>query len=106
MSEITEIQFVDTWYHLNLGSKYVYDSDKILKRLCDLFAFNGLKIKQNQFGSSNFDKIRLRYTHITEKITKNKKTPSRDKHFGFKSEKLFFSAKDMPNLCEKEVSKR
>ena len=84
-TEISEIQAVDSCLDLNLSGRYVHDNNKIVNRLCDLFADHGLKIKQNQFDSSDFNKIRHRYIHITEKIAKNKKTRSRDKHFGFKS---------------------
>ena len=101
--EINEIELVDAYFQLSLGSSYVNDPHKIRKCLVDIFAFFGLKIEN--FNSPSFNTIRGRYNRIVTKIKANQ-SARRDKHFGFILDKLFFSENDLPELCTKENSTR
>ena len=101
--EISEIEFVDTYYLLNLSSSYVRDPKKINLRLADIFANFGLKIAKSNSNLASYKTIQSRYTRIVERIDSNKSC-KRDKHFGFIPEKLFFSESEMPDLCTKENS--
>ena len=102
--EISEIEVVDTYHLLTLGSSYVYDPKKISKCLTDIFAHFGLKIAK--FDSAAYNTIQMRYNRIVKKIKSNQSATRRDRHFGFIPDKLFYSESDFPDLCTKETSTR
>ena len=101
--DISEFEFVDAYHSLGLSKKYVRDSNKDVKRLTDVFAYFGLKIAQ--FKSDTYYIILRRYNRILLKIGSNKKA-SRDIHYDFMPDKLFFSENDFPDFCTKETSTR
>ena len=101
--EISEIEVVNTYHLLSLGSSYVNDPKKIRKCLADIFKHFGLKLNND---SASYNTIQSRYNRILKKIKSNQSATRRDRHFGFIPDKLFYSESDFPDLCTKETSTR
>ena len=103
MTQIKEIDVVNSFYNLNISATYARDPDRIAKGLVDVLADFGLKIVE--FGSEAYRNLKRRYSRVLDQIRDNKKR-SKDPHYNFDSEKLFYCASDFPNLCEKDSPKR
>ena len=103
MSQISEIELVDSYYTLNISELYARKPDRFDKGILLVFANFGLKIVG--FGSEAYKTIKKRYKRVLDQIKDNKKN-SKAQHYNFDSEKLFFSASEFPNLCKKDSPKR
>ena len=99
MSETISIKnVIDDWYSLGLSKLYVHDSNRVLLSLQLIFANYGLKIV-----SGIPEKLKVRYTRITDKIKNNKNNLKKPAYYGFTLEDIFYSATEFPGLCAKET---
>ena len=98
MSETISIKnVIDDWYSLGLSKLYVHDSNRVLLSLQLIFANYGLKIV-----SGIPEKLKVRYTRITDKIKNNKNNLKKPPYYGFNLEDIFYSATEFPGLCANE----
>ena len=106
MSEIsiTEHKVIELWYDL----EYVYtkrNKSEILDNfLGDVFSDCGLKL--TEFSSPAFKTIKRRCERIIDRIRDNKQHQKPQYHGFSDPEKTFFSEREFPQLCKKDVTKR
>ena len=97
MSETISIKdVIDDFYSLGLSQKYVQHTNRIVLSLDLIFANKGLKTV-----SGYPEKLKLRYSRITDKLKKFRQKP---KYHGFDNlEDIFYSASEFPGLCANET---
>ena len=71
MTQITEIELVDSYHTLNISGLYARKPDRFDKGILLVFANFGLKIVG--FGSEAYKTIKKRYKRVLDQIKDNKK---------------------------------
>ena len=103
MSQIKEIDVVDSYYKLDIGKTFQHDPQRIANGMAHVFADFGLKIVE--IGSEPYKVIRRRYTRVLEQIKSNKRD-GKARYDNFDPEKLFFCSTEYPKLCASKSTTR
>ena len=96
MTQITEINVVDSYYDLDIASIYKHDPKRIANGMSHVFANFGLEFVD--VGSEAYKCVRRRYTRVLDQIRSNKRN-AKARYNNFDHEKLLFSSAEFPKLC-------